>query len=306
MMKWCFVLLGTMGLMEKAISCEIKLAPIILFMSKTITNFDWQPLLKQSNCSPEITQNILEKLRNSEGKMIAEQYSSEYSIPVSMQPSVIEVATLESILRHRTQSYFKKVALNGNLPNRILLLDNWSDLVITCENCDKEQRDGPQYGGMGRQEPNLRWLVSVPGSSPIINLSVITEVANVKKAFRAKKTIRANEKINPDDLIETYSFSDNQNQNFNLDNNMRLEHYELIRDLKEGDLLLTKDIKPKKLVTAGKIIDAIIKQNGIELSISAQAQESGSMGQTVQVKNLKNNKSLSGEIIGVNKVKVNL
>lgn len=306
MFRILLLLIGTLITHGWLHSCEIKLAPIILFMSKTITNFDWQPLLKQSNCSPEITQNILEKLRNAEGKMITEQYSSEYSIPVSMSPSVIEVATLESILRNRTQSYFKKIALNGNLPTRILLLQNWNDLVINCENCDKQESDGPVYGRLGQQEPNLRWLVTVQGTTPSVNLTVTTEIAHVKKAFRAKKDLHMNEKINIQDLAETYSFNDNNNQNFVLDNNSSIEHYELNHDIKEGDILLSKDIRAKKLVLAGKIVDAIIKQNGIELSISAQAQDSGVLGQIVQLKNLKNNKSLTGEVVGINKVKVNL
>ena len=299
-MKWLMLLF----LMNSAFSCELNLAPLLVFMSKTMTPNDWQPLMKSSNCSPEITQNIFDRLKDSEGKIISAQFTADYAMPIVIKPDVFEVTTLESLLRKKINKLFQKITINGQLTSRLILLDNYDNILIQCQNCENNPNTY-SFGKMGERDNQLLWQVQITTSQNKTNLLVATESANIKKVYRATTHLQALGRINPENLETTY-IAEDKNQEFFADDQLSISNFDLIKDLNPGDILTYKNLRPKKIVSIGKAVEAQIKSNGIELTIPAMALESGTMGQIIQIKNLKNKKQLSAEIIGINKVLINL
>lgn len=287
------------------LSCEIKLSPILLFMSKTMTPYDWQPLMKNSNCSPEITLNIFEKLRDAEGKIYSEQLVAGYPGSIAITPNVIEVINLETLLRSKTQNYFKKVSINGQLTSRLVLLNKWDQIDLQCQNCESSQWSQNSFGKKGNYESTLVWQLKLNDQEQVKNLLITTEVANMKKALKAKSEIANLTTLNAESFETIYLSASSEDKVFDI-GNKSLENFELIRNIHTGEVLTERHVQAKKLVHLGKTVDAIIKNNGIELTLPAQALQSGSMGQTIQIKNLKNKKQLSAEIIGQNKVLISL
>jgi flagella basal body P-ring formation protein FlgA len=291
--------------LSQAESCHIKLAPILLFMSKTMTPFDWQPVMKSSNCSPEITLNILEKLKDAEGKIYSEQLVSGYPVSITITPNHIEVINLETLLRSKTENYFKKITINGSLTSRLVLLDSFDQVKLECKNCETTQWNHSNFGKKGDYDSTLAWQLQLTSPSLTQNLLITTEVALMKKVLRSKNQLENSMTLNSDSFEISYISVNPQDKVFDPENT-HLENFILIKPLSRGEVLTLNHVQPKKLVTIGKTIDAIIKNKGIELTLPAQALQSGSMGQTIQVKNLKNKKQLSAEIIGENKVLINL
>lgn len=290
---------------HSAMGCEIQLAPILLFMSKTMTPYDWQPLLKNSNCSPEITQNIFERLKDSEGKISTEQLVSEYNTKIHITPNVLEVINLETLLRMKTHTFFKKITINGQLAARLILLNNWNQIDLNCQNCGESQWINNSFGNKGKKESTLLWQLTLTHLEKPSNLLITTEQANMKKVLRAKLAITNNTSLSAENLETTYISENSNNKLFDGEINS-LVNFDLIKNISSGEVLTHDYLRAKKIVHMGKTIEAIIKNNGIELTLPAQALQSGSLGQTIQIKNLKNKKQLSAEIIGQNKVLINL
>lgn len=286
-------------------ACEIQLSPILLFMSKTMTPYDWQPLMKNSNCSPEITQNIFEKLKESEGKISTQQLVSDYNTKVTITPSILEVVNLETLLRMKTHSFFKKISITGTLSSRLILLDKWDEITLQCQNCEDNNWNNSKFGKLGQRESTLLWQLQLTNNNQIKNLLLTTELINVKKVLKAKSPIEIGSSINQD-LLEISYVADDLSQKYFHDNLSTLTNFELIKSMVPGDVLTLSHLKTKRLVQLGKNISAIIKKNGIELTLPAQALQSGGLGETIQIKNLKNNKQLSAEIIGQSKVLITL
>lgn len=270
-----------------------------------MTPYDWQPLMKKSNCSPEITLNILEKLQNAEGKIFSEQLAAGYPAPISITPDTIEVMNLETLLRSKTHTYFKNIVINGQLSARLVLLETWNQIDLQCKNCESSQWIHSHFGKKGNHDSTLVWNLKLSQDQEVQNLLVTTEVANMKKVLRAKSQILSSSTLSNDSFETTYISVSNNDEVFDA-NTAHLENFTLTKPLQEGEILTTNHVRARKLVSIGKNIVAIVKNKNIELTLPAQALESGSLGQTIQVKNLKNKKQISAEIIGENKVLINL
>ncbi len=127
----------------------------------------------------------------------------------------------------------------------------------------------------------------------------------MKKVLRAKTAIANNSAITQEQ-VEVIYLSQETNQKVFEAEPADLANYVLIKPLMAGEIITANHLKAKMLVHMGKSIEAVIKNSGIELTLPAQALQSGGLGQTIQIKNLKNNKQLTGEVIGHNKVQINL
>lgn len=70
-----------------------------------------------------------------------------------------------------------------------------------------------------------------------------------------------------------------------------------VRFLNAGQVVQFSDVKKEQLVKKGQMVKAIVGNSSFEVAISAEVQESGSVGEVVKVKNLDSQKVFAAKII---------
>lgn len=76
------------------------------------------------------------------------------------------------------------------------------------------------------------------------------------------------------------------------------------RFLTVGQMLTSRDLKREQILKKGQMVKAIFGANALEISISAQAEEGGSVGDIIKVKNLDSQKMFAAKIIDRGLVKI--
>lgn len=69
------------------------------------------------------------------------------------------------------------------------------------------------------------------------------------------------------------------------------------RYLTAGQMLSSRDLKRETILKKGQMVKAIFGAEALEISITAQAEESGAIGDVVKVKNIDSNKMFAAKII---------
>lgn len=77
-----------------------------------------------------------------------------------------------------------------------------------------------------------------------------------------------------------------------------------IRNLAVGSPIWASELKREPATQKGQIVKAVVSEEGFELSIPMQAEDSGLIGDTIKVKNLDTKKILSGLVIDKGVVKL--
>lgn len=70
-----------------------------------------------------------------------------------------------------------------------------------------------------------------------------------------------------------------------------------IRFLNLGQTLSAKDLKREQILKKGQMVKAIFGANALEISITAQAEESGAIGDVIKIKNIDSQKMFAAQIV---------
>lgn len=76
------------------------------------------------------------------------------------------------------------------------------------------------------------------------------------------------------------------------------------RYLTAGQMLASRDLKREQILRKGQMVKAIFGADALEISISAQAEEGGAVGDVIKVKNLDSQKMFAAKIIDRGVVKI--
>ncbi len=76
------------------------------------------------------------------------------------------------------------------------------------------------------------------------------------------------------------------------------------RFLTAGQMLASRDLKREQILRKGQMVKAIFGADALEISISAQAEEGGAVGDVIKVKNLDSQKMFAAKIIDRGIVKI--
>lgn len=76
------------------------------------------------------------------------------------------------------------------------------------------------------------------------------------------------------------------------------------RFLTAGQLLSSRDLKREMILKKGQMVKAIFGAEALEISITAQAEEGGAVGDVIKVKNIDSNKMFAAKIIDRGVVKI--
>ena len=84
-----------------------------------------------------------------------------------------------------------------------------------------------------------------------------------------------------------------------------IENSELLHDMGSDQVLHNFDIKPTLMVKRGQQVTVMIGEGrGFLITVKAEAQQDGALGDQIRLKNIDSGRSISGVITGMNEVKV--
>ena len=77
---------------------------------------------------------------------------------------------------------------------------------------------------------------------------------------------------------------------------MNDDSFELTENISPGSPLLTRSIKPRAIVRRGKLVEALLKDGKLVISVKAEALEDGILGQTIRVRNIASRREFRGKV----------
>jgi flagella basal body P-ring formation protein FlgA len=87
---------------------------------------------------------------------------------------------------------------------------------------------------------------------------------------------------------------------------MNDDSYELTENISAGAPLLSRSIKARAVVRRGKLIEAVLQDGQLMISVKAEALEDGVMGQTIRVRNIASRREFRGKVENEQTIIVNL
>jgi flagella basal body P-ring formation protein FlgA len=87
---------------------------------------------------------------------------------------------------------------------------------------------------------------------------------------------------------------------------MNDDSYELTENISAGAPLLSRYIKARAVVRRGKLIEAVLQDGQLVISVKAEALEDGVMGQTIRVRNIASRREFRGKVENEQTIVVNL
>ena len=81
-----------------------------------------------------------------------------------------------------------------------------------------------------------------------------------------------------------------------------LRSYELVRSVSEGRLLTWDDLKQRPAVRRGNVVDVVVQQGAMTVTMRARSLEDGLLGDSVAVRNLESHRELVGTVIGEDRI----
>lgn len=124
---------------------------------------------------------------------------------------------------------------------------------------------------------------------------IVAEIKRYQKVPVLNQSVKFGEVLSPEMFtVEKREISNVRNTFQNLE---ALEGMQASRFLNAGQLVQYGDVKREQVLKRGQMVKAIVGNNSFEVVISAEAQEAGSVGEIVKVKNLDSQRVFAGKII---------
>jgi flagella basal body P-ring formation protein FlgA len=124
---------------------------------------------------------------------------------------------------------------------------------------------------------------------------IVAEIKRYQKVPVLNQSVKFGEVLSPEMFtVEKREISNVRNTFQNLE---ALEVMQASRFLNAGQLVQYGDVKREQVLKRGQMVKAIVGNNSFEVVISAEAQEAGSVGEIIKVKNLDSQRVFAGKII---------
>lgn len=124
---------------------------------------------------------------------------------------------------------------------------------------------------------------------------IVAEIKRYQKVPVLNQSVKFGEVLNSDMLTVEKRELMNVRDTFLSINN--LEGMQTVRFLNAGQVVLYSDVKKEQILKKGQMVKAFVGSSTFEVAISAEAQESGAVGEVVKVKNLDSLKVFAAKII---------
>ena len=84
----------------------------------------------------------------------------------------------------------------------------------------------------------------------------------------------------------------------------KLDYFEVAQAVPANQVLSRSDITPRHFVRRGKVVDVVVNEGGINISMKAMALADGGVGETIIVRNIDSKKDFQAQVVGSNTVQV--
>jgi len=86
--------------------------------------------------------------------------------------------------------------------------------------------------------------------------------------------------------------------------NENLDFYEVSKPVAADQILTRSDIAPRRIVRRGKLVDVLMNQGGINITMKAMPLADGGVGEIIGVRNMDSKKDFQAQVVGSNTVQV--
>jgi len=86
--------------------------------------------------------------------------------------------------------------------------------------------------------------------------------------------------------------------------NEKLDFYEVAQPVPADQILSRSDITPRRIVRRGKLVDVIVNDAGINITMKGMALADGGVGETIGIRNVDSKKDFQALVVGSNTVQV--
>lgn len=257
-------------------------------------------ILVKNNCNEAVANKMAQLISSSEGSLSSDflqrEIKKDFSdLKIEITPRKISLLDLNATMREQllagTNLYFlNSRSLNGL---RTLGMVEGEQISLNCESCNT-------YG-----EKNIKIDIINPLTNSMRTVWFNSKIMAKIKVFKAKRSIGFQQKsLSVDDFYsdEIYSMTPDSVLS-SLDN---IHFYKVNKTLIQGAVVSNLDLQPVNLISFGTPVTVILKSNNINLQRTAMPTRSAQFGESIELRNPSNNKTLAGKVVDYNKVVIEL
>ncbi len=124
---------------------------------------------------------------------------------------------------------------------------------------------------------------------------VVAEIKRYQKVPVLNRSIKIGDVITPDLLVLEKRLITNLRETAQTMSS--IDGMQAIRFMNAGQMILFSDLKKEQVMKKGQMVKAIIGNPAFEVSISAQVEESGSIGDVIKIRNLDSQKVFAAKVV---------
>ncbi|MFM8983075.1 MAG: flagellar basal body P-ring formation chaperone FlgA [Spartobacteria bacterium] len=206
-----------------------------------------------------------------------------------------EAQVLDALQRELTVS----LGLRGDL--KLQFVEPWTPVEIKNDKDWSIVVDGIPKTGLTANFP-VRFSLDVAGKKiGIWQMHVKAQM--IEPVWVSTRRLERGESINP--AVAALKEVDVLNANKEvLTANDKLDYYEVAHSVAADQVISRADITPRHIVRRGKVVDVVVNDGGINITMKAMALADGGVGETIGVRNMDSKKDFQAQVVGSNTVQV--
>jgi flagella basal body P-ring formation protein FlgA len=297
-MKYFFSFLLFTTLNAHAADCGIELFSKVYRLSSGQA-LQARDVIRQSNCSPEITNKLANLISNSEGTVGSDFLTNELKkdfadITISLTPKKLSLLDFESAIKDQllpnSNLYFTQSRSLNALSS--LGLVEGEQMRSVCDAC--------QSFGEKNIKIDITNVVDNTNRTVWFSSKIMAKV----KVVKAMRNISFQQKnLDPKDFyLDEVMTMTPDNALTTLEN---IAFYKSNKTILQNAVVSNFDLQPVNLINYGTPVSVVLNNQNISLQRTAMPTRSAHLGETIELKG-PNNKNIAGKVVDYNKVVIEL
>jgi len=252
-------------------------------------------VIAESDCNTKTQERALKVLEgfntNVSTKYLQSAFPNELANVTALTPDEVSVVPVENLLSSNLNipkdAIFKNTTVLGK--NRLFSISSNSSFVLKCHECTNG----------GTKEISLSTDINGERNTIWINTKLLLKT----KALIATDNLNVTKSnLSKDDVVSQTIFTEHPEDYFN--NAETISFYKLGRSIPANAPLISRELIPVAIVKPNIAARLKFKSSNLLLSGSAMPQKTGTIGETIPLRNMKTNKIIYGTVTGYNEVEI--
>ena len=280
--------------------CYIQIPPKMLLLKETVKTEQVQDIIESSNCSDKELRVFLDIIQKIEGRISSTHFNrlikeEGNSVKIQIRPSAIEVFHLKNIIKNKIElrEGLKVEELKIINPVNLVAINDLSSIQVQCYSCNNP----------GIKNINIVYNDFLDNYRK--NIWATIKISQLHKIVVAKSDIRAFSSFSIKDRMKIIHHNLNDSSLY-LGSLSDLKYFTVNKHIKKGERIKHSHLTPKRLVKAGQAVDVIILKGGLRLEGRAVARQAGKYREFIEMYHLETNKKIRGQVVGFNKVQIEI